>query len=188
MGCRECCITDILIHVPQNSALRAIRAIVALSSLAHVSDSPNCAKTFGRTFSCQAAAAAARSPASRAQRSTSMALVTSRHHLKSTRGARLCAAQAGDARGGRRWTGERGLAGAAPALAAPCGLACVGLRSADLARDAALLASAHPHYRRRRPCNVIIALKKRLHILMNADTKPAIKPDRVPPAAMRLCL
>lgn len=33
----------------------------------------------------------------------------------------------------------------APALLAPCGLACVGLRSADLARDAALLAPAHPH-------------------------------------------
>lgn len=98
-----------------------------------------------------------------------------------------------------RCTGERrarqpavdwraGAAGAAPALAAPCGLACVGLRSADLARDAALLAPAHPHYRRCRPCNVIIALKKRLHILMNADTKPAIKPNRVSPAAMRLCL
>lgn len=68
-------------------------------------DSPNCAKTLGLTFSCQAAAAAATSAASRTQRSTSMALVTSRHHLRSTRGARLNTTQTGGARGGRRWTG-----------------------------------------------------------------------------------
>lgn len=143
-------------------------------------DSPNCAKTLGLTFSCQAAAAAARSAASRAQRSTSMALVTSRHHLEITRDARHGAAGTGGARGCRRRT-ESG-SGGAPAPPAPRGLACVGLRSADLARDAALLArSTLAGYRR--PCDVIIALKKRLHVLMNVDTKPAIKAGRVPPAA-----
>lgn len=69
-------------------------------------DSPSCAKTLGRTFSCQAAAAAAMSAASRAQRSTSMALVTSRHHLENTRELRRGTAQAGKARGGRRRTGS----------------------------------------------------------------------------------
>ncbi|CAB3231727.1 unnamed protein product [Arctia plantaginis] len=107
-------------------------------------DSPNCAKTLGLTFSCQAAAAAATIAANRKQRSTIMALVTSRHHLKSTRDARLNATQAGGARGGRRQTGGPGDFGGAPALPAPRGLACVGLRSADLARDAALLAPSAP--------------------------------------------
>lgn len=107
-------------------------------------DSPNCAKTLGLTFSCQAAAAAATSAASRTQRSTSMALVTSRHHL-GTLAARGWSRhrQAGRAAaGGRLAAGGRGRG--APARPAPRGLACVGLRSADLARDAALLAPSAP--------------------------------------------
>ncbi|CAH2089656.1 unnamed protein product [Euphydryas editha] len=75
-----------------------------------------------------------------------MALVTSRHHLEITRGARLSATQrVRCAVAGGRLTAEggRGLGGA-PALPAPRGLACVGLRSADLARDAALLTPTHP--------------------------------------------
>lgn len=122
---------------------RSIRVNVALVTGTVDTDSPSCAKTLGLTFSCQAAAAAATSAASRAQRSTIMALVTSRHHLYwDTRGARLCVEQAGGARGGRRRTGGPGGAGGAPARTAPRGLACVGLRSADLARDATLLTPA----------------------------------------------
>lgn len=100
---------------------RAIRANVALVTGTVDTNSPSCAKTLGLTFSCQAAAAAATSAASRAQRSTIMALVTSRHHLYwDTRGARLCVVQAGGARGGRRRTGgPGGYRGRACAYGAP---------------------------------------------------------------------
>lgn len=87
-------------------------------------DSPNCAKTLGLTFSCQAAAAAATSAASRTQRSTSMAAHTSHKSTSlDTRGAtqdrRVGRAAAGGrlAPGARR--GARGAAGRACAAGAP---------------------------------------------------------------------
>ncbi|CAG5029370.1 unnamed protein product [Parnassius apollo] len=101
----------------------------------------------GLTFSCQAAAAAATSAARKAQRSTIMALFTSRHHSESTRDAVQRDDNGQDARrlaADWRARGDRGRSGGALARPAPRGLACVGLRSADLARDAALLAPTHP--------------------------------------------
>lgn len=64
--------------------------------------------------------------------------------VRNTRGAARRFEQAGRAEAGGRLTDEGGRGvERAPALPAPRGLACVGLRSADLARDAALLAPIH---------------------------------------------
>lgn len=92
-------------------------------------DSPSCAKTFGRTFSCQAAAAAAVIAASRAQRSSSMALVTvhrstSLDHMRATAARRAGHVRAGRAAAGgglaRRGCGAaRGDRGRARAAGAP---------------------------------------------------------------------
>lgn len=81
---------------------------------------PNCAKTLGLTFSCQAAAARASSAASRAQRSTIMALVTSRHHSGT-----LAKRGAQHERAGHKAAGG-GLAAAGRGRGASAGRACAG--------------------------------------------------------------
>lgn len=108
-------------------------------------DSPNCAKTLGLTFSCQAAAAEATNAASRTQRSSSMTLVTSRHHL-GTLAARGCSRhrQAGrSAAGGRLAAGSRGrgarLRGRRPAVSHAWGC---GVRTSHVTQPSS--PPAHP--------------------------------------------
>ncbi|GBP23292.1 hypothetical protein EVAR_76006_1 [Eumeta japonica] len=128
-------------------------------------DSPSWANTLGRTFSCQAAAvAAASSAASTAQRSTSIALVTGRHHsyhsrtrCKHSTSGRTAA---GGETGARWWRRGARTRGRRPAVSHAWGC---GVRTSHVTQPSPMPSAprtTHPPRCPLAPCNVIIVLEK----------------------------